>query len=117
MSDRVCPGCGAKKSNPYLLEFRCGTTGLQYRGRITWRYSDYCKDHQLARKDALIREATEVVEGLEEILIQQEGTGYECVSCYGWHKDPEKINHIGECKLIKAAALLPKLKALKSTNP
>jgi hypothetical protein len=47
-----CPFCGGRKSSPYALEFRYGTTGLQHLSQITWRRSHRCYEAQIAALSA-----------------------------------------------------------------
>ena len=73
---------------------------------------------QLATQTDLLAECLEVVQIVSKGITESDDQGQWCVFCQLWHNDyidklmdDGKQEHKPDCLMIKAAALLPRLKA------
>ena len=69
---------------------------------------------QLAAQTDLLAECLEIVQIVSKGITASDDQGQWCVFCQFWHDDymdDGKQEHKPDCLMIKAAALLPRLKA------
>ncbi len=139
-----CPFCGAKKSGPYTLEFRCGTIGINHFSQITWSLSEYCYRQQIATRaeqiaslqlslkslqehhEAQVKDLRGTVEQQAE-LIQEAVEVVRAVSAYEPKHDGFSchfceagfftIPHQPSCVKLKAQSILPKLEEAIKEKP